>query len=147
MNTIATDFDRTIPITAERTVEHPPLNALHPGVLAITAGGYAAMILVFWLGFATADDHYLPLVIFTLVLAAFAGIPWLMASDAQRFWRRHPGVKEQRFGSFGAFLRGRFKSGSGEEVSGPETLVLMALIPIALTLGLIAMAVTLHAVR
>jgi nitrogen fixation-related uncharacterized protein len=32
-------------------------------------------------------------------------------------------------------------------VSGPETLVLMALIPVALTFGLIAMASILHAVR
>jgi hypothetical protein len=145
MNTLVTNVGRAAPVT--QAVSHPPLNNLHPGVLAITAGAYTTMILVLWLGFATADDHYLPLAIFTVVLAAFIGVPWLMASTAGHFWRRHPGVTQSRFGSFRAFLHGSFRSGGGEAVSGPETLVLIALIPTVLALGLVAMAFIAHAVR
>jgi hypothetical protein len=148
MNTVAaTHFDRPVrPAAAGIAVQHPPLSRLHPATIAITAGGYLAMILTFWLGFATPTDHYLPLVIFGLVLAAFIGVPWLIARSAQSFWRRHEGgPAEPRFVSFGQFLKSKVETGGGT-VSGPETLVLMALIPIALTVALIAMAVIMHVI-
>ncbi len=127
-------------------VQHPPLSRLHPGVLGITVGAYATMILVFWLGFATSVDKYLPLMIFTVVLAAFVGIPWWMARSARHFWRARGVDNEPRFGSFTHFLRSPFQNGgSGGAVQGTEAVVLVALIPIALTAGLIAMAFIMHA--
>lgn len=135
------------PTAAASRVEgtHPPLNKLHPGVLGITAGAYIAMVLVFWLGFAAPVDHYLPLVIFSVVLAAFVGVPWLLARDYVSFWRRHNGPPQPKFGTFRQFLNGTVETGGGN-VTGKESLVLVALIPIALTAGLIAMAIIMHTV-
>ncbi len=147
MNTIATThLGRPVrSATSGVAVQHPPLSRLHPATVGITAGGYVAMILVLWVGFATPTDHYLPLVIFTLVLAAFIGVPWLMARTAQTFWRRHDGPATPRAQSFRQFLGSKVETGGGT-VSGPAALVLMALIPISLTFALVAMAVIMHAV-
>ncbi len=148
MNAVVdTHFDNPTSARAVSRVEvvHPPLNKLHPGVLGIAAGAYVAMIAVFWLGFAAPGDHYLPLVIFSVVLAAFVGVPWLMARDYVSFWRRHNGPAQPKFGSFRHFLNSTVETGGGK-VTGKESLVLVALIPIALTAGLIAMAVIMHTV-
>lgn len=146
MSTISAVSNRSMPtVKAGVTVQHPSISRLHPGVIGITAGGYVAMILTFWLGFATPADSYLPLVIFTLVLAAFVGTPWLLARTASSFWRNHEGgPAAQRFTSFRQFLNSTFESGGGN-VTGRESLVLVALIPVALTVGLIAMAFIMHA--
>ena len=146
MNAVVdTHFDYRPAAVSRVEVSHPALNKLHPGVLGITAGAYVAMVMVFWLGFATPGDHYLPLVIFSVVLAAFIGVPWLMARDYVSFWRRHRGPAQPKFGSFRQFLNGTVETGGGN-VTGKESLVLVALIPIALTAGLIAMAFIMRAV-
>ncbi len=148
MNTVVTThFERpTRTAVAGISVQHPPLSRLHPGALALTAGGYVAMIAVLWLGFATPTDHYLPLVIFTFVLAFFIGVPWMMAQSAKAFWRRHDGPAEPRRTTFREYLHRKVETGAGT-VTGSESLVLMALIPISLTVALIAMAVIMHAVQ
>ena len=144
MNAVVdTHFDKPAALSRVE-VSHPPLSRLHPGVLGITAGAYVAMVAVFWLGFANPGDFYLPLVIFSVVLAAFVGVPWLMARDYASFWRRH-GQTQPRSGSFRQFLNSTVDSGGGK-VSGSEALILVALIPIALTAGLIAMAFIMHGI-
>lgn len=145
MSTITAVSNRPVGAAmAAATVQHPPISRLHPGVLGVTAGAYVAMVLVFWLGFATPNDHYLPLVVFSLVLAAFIGTPLLLAKTGSDFWRRHGGGPAQRFASFRRFLDGTFESGGGN-VSGREALILVALVPVALTAGLVAMAFIMRA--
>lgn len=148
MNTVlTTHFERPARSAAAGvSVQHPPISRLHPGALALTAGGYVAMIAVLWAGFATPTDHYLPLIVFTLVLAAFIGVPWMMARSAGTFWRRHHGRAEPPSSTFREYLHKKVETGAGT-VSGSESLVLMALLPVSLTVALVAMAVIMHVVR
>jgi hypothetical protein len=148
--TVTTEFDTFSPATdmagkTRSAVQHVPLNRLHPGVIGITAGAYVAMILTFWVGFSGGLVLTISLWIVTVCLAAFIGLPWIMAANAKRFWRRH-GQTEASADTFRHFMNSKFETASGK-VSGPGALALVATVPICLTFGAIAMAIILHAVR
>lgn len=112
---------------------------LHPAVPVITAGIYAAMVAVFWMGFVGPAGTALPMAIVTLFLVAFfGGVGW-MAVIRRRFLDRN-GIYEDQPGSFRRFLAGHFGTGSGT-VSGFEALVLVVTVPVCLLLAAVSFAV------
>jgi len=113
--------------------------ALHPYVLRIAAISYALMIATFWVGFVTTGPLAVAMVIVTVCLVAYVGLPWSMAVAARRFNARH-GIVEPKAGSFGRFLSGHFETAAGN-VSGFEAFVLVVTVPICLLAASIAFAV------
>ncbi len=113
--------------------------ALHPYVLRIAAASYALMIATFWVGFVTTGPLAVAMVIVTVCLVAYVGLPWSMAVAAARFNARH-GIVEPQPGSFRRFLSGHFETSAGN-VSGFEALVLVVTVPVSLLAASIAFAV------
>lgn len=124
---------------AAALARHTPLISLHPGILAIAAAGYIALIGVLVIGFAGPQDLGVPLGIVIVCLVAFIGLPLFMGRNAASFWRRH-GESEPAVGGFRHFLNSRFETGGGS-VSGVGALALVTTVPIALSLGAIAMVI------
>lgn len=119
-------------------------SGLHPAVPIITAGTYAAMIGVFWAGFGGSLGIAFPLLIVTLLLAAFFGGPLIMDSVRVNFLERHGTIVENP-GSFRRFLAGHFGTASGP-VSGLEALVLVVTVPVCLLLAAASFAIIYHLV-
>ncbi|MCW5715024.1 MAG: hypothetical protein KIT43_10975 [Bauldia sp.] len=113
--------------------------ALHPYVLRIATAFYALMIATFWVGFVTTGPLAVAMVIVTVCLVAYVGLPWSMAVAARRFNARH-GLVEAPANSFRRFLTGHFETGAGN-VSGFEALVLVVTVPACLLAASIAFAV------
>ncbi|MGV8840264.1 MAG: hypothetical protein ACWA6X_08160 [Bauldia sp.] len=112
--------------------------ALHPAVLRIAAAAYALMIATFWVGFVTTGPLAVAMVIVTICLVAYIGVPWSMALNARRFNVRR-GIADEQAGSFRRFLVGHFETAAGS-VSGFEALVLVVTVPVCLLGAAIAFA-------
>jgi hypothetical protein len=80
--------------------------ALHPAVLRIAAAAYALMIATFWVGFVTTGPLAVAMVIVTVCLVAYIGVPWSMALNARRFNVRR-GIADEQAGSSSAISRPR----------------------------------------
>lgn len=113
--------------------------ALHPAVFRIAAACYGLMIATFWVGFVTTGPLAVAMVIVTVCLVAYLGLPWSMAVAARRFNARH-GIVEPAPKSFRRFLSGYFETAAGN-VSGFEAFVLVVTVPASLLAAAIAFAV------
>lgn len=113
--------------------------ALHPFVLRIAAALYAAMIATFWVGFVTTGPLAVAMVIVTVCLVAYVGLPWSMSVAARKFNARH-GIVEPKPKTFRRFLAGYFETAAGN-VSGLEALVLVVTVPACLLAASIAFAI------
>jgi hypothetical protein len=95
---------------------------MHPGVFGLAIGSYGAMVLALWLLFVTDVQTVLSLLICTAYFGMYFGVPVAMYRIARKSGRREP------------------PAGS---LSGWSALGQVLVIPVSLTLGLIAMGVIL----
>lgn len=100
---------------------------------------YAAMIAAFWIGFGARGDLLLPMLVVTLVLGAFIGIPWTMDTIRLRFLARHCDVPSADSG-FRRFRTGAFEIETGVMPAGSAALLVLS-IPVVLATAAIALAV------
>lgn len=112
---------------------------MHPAVLRIAAATYALMVATFWIGFVRSGMLAEAMVIVSVCLVAYAGLPWSMSVAASRFKARH-GEVEPTPPSFRKFLAGHFETGAGN-VSGFEAFVLVVTVPVCLLGAAIAFAI------
>ncbi|MGV8840885.1 MAG: hypothetical protein ACWA6X_11345 [Bauldia sp.] len=110
---------------------------MHPGVFGLAIGSYGAMVLALWLLFVTDVQTVLSLLICTAYFGMYFGVPVAMYRIARKSGRREPPA-----GSLGRFLRGDLETIAGN-LSGWSALGQVLVIPVSLTLGLIAMGVIL----
>ncbi|MCC6737043.1 MAG: hypothetical protein IT534_13070 [Bauldia sp.] len=147
MSSAVVGFDTAVNVagtSARSAVRHDAHAAagalsLHPAVLRIAAACYALMIATFWVGFVTTGPLAVAMVIVTVCLVAYVGVPWSMSVNARRFNERR-GMVEKEPGSFRRFLVGHFETAAGS-VSGFEALVLVVTVPVCLLAAAIAFSV------
>ncbi|MCW5697531.1 MAG: hypothetical protein KIS96_12470 [Bauldia sp.] len=105
---------------------------MHPGVLWLAVGAYVALVAAFFIGFAGPRDLWVSLGIVAVTLAAFVGLPAVMA--------RTGGVLRGDGTGLNEFLNGYFQTATGP-ITGKGALALVVTIPVCLTAAAIAMAI------
>ncbi len=108
---------------------------MHPGVFGLAIGSYGAMVLALWLLFVTDLQTVLSLLVCTAYFGMYFGVPLAMYRIA-----RKAGLNEPPAGSLGRFLRGDLETVTGN-LSGWSALSQVLVIPVSLTIGLIAMGI------
>ena len=110
---------------------------MHRGVYKIALLCWAGFMAVFWVTFWMSSNALFMVVIGTFYALMFFGVPIKMSQMAPT---------RPRVGSLGAFLRGQFATLDGP-ISGMDALLQVVLVPVALTLGGIAIGIIIHLSR
>ncbi|MCW5696405.1 MAG: hypothetical protein KIS96_06665 [Bauldia sp.] len=138
---VTTGFSPALDQTARRTVARPAhrvfvhaTDRMHPGVFGLAVGSYAALLAVFWLFFTTGVDMAINLVICTVYLAMYLGVPLIMARIASR------AAATSEPGRLSAFLRGGLETASGT-LSGWSAMTQVLIVPVSLAVGAVAMGI------
>lgn len=142
MNAVVTaDFQSLKQATGTKTHEAvgPVTTRLHPRVYGLTLGVYIALVAAFTFGFAGPQELTIQFGIVLAIAAASAVVPWMMAREGAKFWRKHDQA-DAPAGSFRSFLNGSIETASGR-VSGRGAIALVLTVPVCLTLGVLAMAI------
>jgi hypothetical protein len=111
---------------------------MHPGMYGLLVLCWAALIGIFWLTFAASAQALFMIGISTAYAGMFFGVPFVMSRFAPE--QAAPGI------ALRDFLRGKIDTIYGP-VNNLEALAQMVLIPLALSLGGIAIAFIVHADR
>jgi hypothetical protein len=113
----------------------PVSTKLPKGVITIGIGGYAGILVAFWIAFGGTTESAFVLVIASSFALMYFGLPLLMsrAATKQRAYREWPQ-------SISDFLTRDFDMFTGR-VSGWSALVQYAFLPIALAVGALAIGV------
>ena len=122
------------------TLTHPLANwprelapGLHPQVLAMFIGAYAAMLLVLWLFFGTDVNAAIALGVCTVYFGMYFGVPLAMLRLAGK-------TQQPASGSLGRFLDGDLDTYTGP-VSGWGVIAQLMTIPVGLTAAFVAFGV------
>lgn len=110
---------------------------MHRGVYKIALLCWAGFLSVFWVTFWMSSNALFMVVVGTFYALMFFGVPIKMSQMAPT---------RPRAGSLGAFLRGQFATLDGP-ISGVDALLQVVLVPVALTLGGIAIGIIIHLAR
>jgi hypothetical protein len=125
--------------TAHRTAAYAT-DRMHPGVFVAAIGSYAAMLAGLWLLFGTDLSTGLSLIVCTAYFGMYFGVPVAMYRLARKTL-----LKEPPAGSMRRFLHGDLETVTGP-VSGWSALSQVLVVPVSLTIGLIAMGIILKVV-
>ena len=109
---------------------------IHPGVYKTFVGCWAALIAVFLATFAESPYTLYMLAVVIGYAIMFFGVPYVMS-------RMAPPDTTVGKASFLQFLRGEVDTFTGH-VSGAEALIQVIMVPLALTLGAIAIGTIVH---
>lgn len=109
---------------------------IHPGVYKAFVGCWAALIAVFFATFAESPFTLFMLSVVTGYAIMFFGVPYVMSRVA-------PPATHVADVSFFDFLRGEVETSSGR-ISGMEALMQVIIVPLALTLGGLAIGFIVH---
>jgi hypothetical protein len=121
---------------AARAAKAAVYGDIHPGVYKIFVGCWAALIAVFLATFAESPFTLFMLAVVIGYSLMFFGVPYVMSRVA-------PPETEMGKVAFLDFLRGRVQTLTGP-VSGSEALMQVLMVPVALTLGSIAIGFIVH---
>jgi hypothetical protein len=111
---------------------------MHPSVFRVAFVCWLALLSVFWVTFFVSSSALFMVVVSTFYAVVFFGVPYT-------FWRINPKRASPRQGLH-EFLRTPFETMYGV-VSGREALLQVIMVPLAVTLGGIAMGIAIHAAR
>lgn len=115
-----------------RTHNLPIATQLPLGVQAVAVIGYAAIFVILWITFGSDRGSAFMVGVSTFFALVFFGVPYLMDRVAQKHGQQTvPTLKE--------FLAGDFDTWTGR-ISGWEALIQVALVPVALAFGSLALA-------
>lgn len=134
--------------SVQQTVQAPPQLAsvskprsrstMHPGVLKLAVLCWAGLVGVFWITFRVNTNAMFAVVVGTFYALVFFGVPTIMLRMAPK----KPGEKP----SLAEFLRGRFDTIYGS-IPARDAMLQVILVPVALGLGAVAMAIIIHYAR
>jgi hypothetical protein len=105
---------------------------MYPGVFGLAAAAYGAMMLSFWLLFVSDVGTFLSLAVCTAYFGMYFGVPAVMHRVARQAETQVAG------GSLGQFLRSDLETITGP-ISGWAAVTQVLVIPVSLTVGIIAM--------
>lgn len=117
----------------------PVFRHLHPGVIVISMAGWFGYLLAYWLVFGLHLEGTLVLAVATVFFAVYFAMPLVLMR-----LRRAPSWVEKS--SFGEFLRGEIDTYTGR-MGGKDALAQVAVLPIAIALGTMAIGIIVAAVR
>lgn len=117
----------------------PVFRDLHPGVLVVSMLGWFGFMTSYWLTFGAQLEGALILAVDTVFFAVFFSIPLVLMH-----LRRNPSRSETS--SFSEFLRGEIDTHTGR-MSGISALAQVAILPVAIALGTMAMGIIIATVR
>jgi hypothetical protein len=111
---------------------------MHPGVYKLAVLCWAVFMAIFWITFSISSNALFMVVIGTGYALMFFGLPFIMSRMAPKSKSGHP--------SFDEFIHGRFDTIYGPIEAG-EALLQVILVPLALSMGGVAIAFIIHAAR
>jgi hypothetical protein len=111
---------------------------MHPGMYGLATLCWAVFIGIFWLTFAASANALFMVAISTAYALMFFGVPFVMSRLVPRKAKPDSGLFE--------FLHGKVDTLYGP-IDSVEALVQMIVVPVALSLGGIAMGFIIHAER
>ncbi|MGE0094484.1 MAG: hypothetical protein AB7M05_20880 [Alphaproteobacteria bacterium] len=117
----------------------PVFRHLHPGVFVISMLGWVGYMVTYWLVFGLHLEGTLMLAVATVFFAVYFAMPLVLMR-----LRRGPGWVEKA--SFAAFLRGEIDTYTGR-MSGMDALAQVAVLPVVISLGTMAIGVIVMAAR
>lgn len=117
----------------------PVFRHLHPGVFAVSMAGWFGYLLAYWLVFGLHLEGALVLAVATVFFAVYFAMPLVLMR-----LRRAPSWVEKS--SFAEFLRGEIDTYTGR-MGGKDALAQVAVLPIAIALGTMAIGIIVTAVR
>jgi hypothetical protein len=109
----------------------PTFRHIHPGVFVISMAGWVGIMTAYWLTFGARLEGALILAVDTVFFAVFFGLPVVLMR-----LRRAPAHGAEKY-SFAEFLRGEIDTHTGR-MSGTSALAQVAVLPVALALGTMA---------
>jgi hypothetical protein len=141
------DFEEVVPAAKPKAptparvpqdLSHGHLCDLPPCVHGLTLGVWAVFFLVLWVTFWSSGNALFMIAVSTTYGAVFFGVPAIMA-------RMHP-ERPRAHSTVIQFLRGRFTTLYGP-VSGADALVQILIVPVAITVGAIAIGIIISLAR
>jgi hypothetical protein len=112
---------------------------MHPGVFVVSMMGWLSTMLVYWLVFGLHLEGTLVMAVATVFFAVYFSIPLVLMR-----LRRAPSWVEKS--SFATFLRGEIDTFTGR-MSGVDALAQVAVLPIAIALGTMAIGIIVMTAR
>lgn len=117
----------------------PVFRHLHPGVFVVSMLGWFGYMLAYWVTFGAELEAALALGVATVFFAVYFSMPLVL----MRIRRARPYVDSS---SFSEFLRGEIDTYTGR-MSGTSALAQVAVLPVVIALGTMAIGVIIATVR
>lgn len=117
----------------------PVFRHLHPGVFVVSMSGWFVFMLTYWLVFGLHLEGALVLAVATVFFAVYFALPLVLMR-----LRRMPSWVEKS--TFTEFLRGEIDTYTGH-MGGKDALAQVAVLPIAIALGTMAIGIIVAAAR
>ncbi|MBS0473100.1 MAG: hypothetical protein JSR60_18670 [Proteobacteria bacterium] len=133
----------TLPAKPPAPEQRPDADWRNPADMPAAVHGVAlacwlAFLSVFWITFAMSANAEFMVAISTVYAVVFFGVPTILTRMSPKRSRAHPKLRQ--------FLNGRFDTLYGG-ISGFDALVQVIVVPAALTVGGIGIAIAIHAAR
>lgn len=118
----------------------PAFRHMHPGVFVISMTGWFGFMIAYWLTFGARMEGALILAVDTVFFAVFFSLPLVL----MRLRKTAP--TDTNASSFAEFLRGEIDTYTGR-MSGTSALAQVAILPVAIALGTMAIGIIISTVR
>lgn len=118
----------------------PAFRHMHPGVFVVSMLGWFGFMIAYWLTFGAELESALVLAVDSVFFAVFFSIPLVLIR-----LRRAPS-RNANTPSFSEFLRGEIDTYTGR-MSGTSALAQVAVLPVVIALGTMAIGIIISTVR
>lgn len=118
----------------------PAFRHMHSGVFVISMLGWFGFMIAYWLTFGTEMEGVLVLAVDTVFFAVFFSLPLVLMR------LRRATSNDADKSSFAEFLRGEIDTYTGR-MSGTSALAQVAVLPVAIALGTMAIGIVISTVR
>jgi hypothetical protein len=118
----------------------PAFRHMHPGVFIISMIGWFGLMIAYWLTFGAKMEDALILAVDTVFFAVFFSLPLVLMR------LRGTASNNADKSSFADFLRGEIDTRTGR-MSGMSALAQVAVLPVAIALGTMAIGIIISTVR
>ena len=127
-----------IEIAADESASVSVFEDMHPGIYKIAVASWAVFIGIFWLTFWPSANALFMVAVSTVYACVFFGVPFVMSRCVPNAMMRDHGLIH--------FLRSEVDTLYGP-VNGLEALAQVIMVPVALSVGGIAIAFAIHSAR
>jgi len=118
----------------------PAFRHMHPGVFVVSMMGWFGFMIAYWLTFGAEMEGALILAVDTVFFAVFFSLPLVLMR------LRRTATSDGEKSSFAEFLRGEIDTHTGR-MSGMSALAQVAILPVVIALGTMAIGIIISTAR